>query len=623
MKRVFGLGVIVAACGSTAARPAPVAPAVAPAPAALATTEEIDRIEVAGVVTNPDGTRAAGATVALNSPNVQRAVDVTRTASDGAFRFKAPADSYALTVTSRLHAAVYVDVMKLETNVRLDIALGEDGFRATGHVTGGVPAGTRVTLSRISDYTADLFYTEVDDSGSFAVVLPDANYTAAIESDQYGAIGGLLSSAHPQAVIRAGKIGPAAPEVIAWIKRAAIPIATADPEHNVADLEPLGQLVGDARVVALGEATHGTREFFQLKHRVLEYLVAKKNCTVFSIEANFPESLAVNEYVLTGKGDPAKALAGMYFWTWDTEEVRDLIAWMRLWNSDPRHKKKVQFLGFDMQTATVGAQHVLAYLKKVDATFAGKLEAPLAPLASLQAERGVAKLPAADQEALARAVADLVAGFDANKARWIKRSSVAAWALARQEAVVVAQAEGERRGGVNGFAWRDQSMAANIRWIAERLPRNERIFVWAHNGHVNLDPTGTSMGSHLARDFGKDYLTVGFVFDHGHFQAMGQPPAPLGLTEHAVGPATDDNLAAAFHAAGLPLLALDLRTAPEGPATDWLASPHAMREAGAVFSTETIMTHPVALAERFHAVIFVDETTRARPNPTGERKPPP
>ena len=64
---------------------------------------------------------------------------------------------------------------------------------------------------------------------------------------------------------------------------------------------------------------------------------------------------------------------------------------------------------------------------------------------------------------------------------------------------MVAQAEGERRGGVNGFAWRDQSMAANIRWIAERLPRNERIFVWAHNGHVNLDPTGTSMGSHLAR----------------------------------------------------------------------------------------------------------------------------
>ena len=104
-----------------------------------------------------------------------------------------------------------------------------------------------------------------------------------------------------------------------------------------------------ARLVALGEATHGTREFFQLKHRMLEFLVSELGFTVFGIEATMPEAFDVNEFVLTGKGDPARALAGMYFWTWDTEEVLEMIRWMRNYNSDPRHEKKVKFYGFDAQ----------------------------------------------------------------------------------------------------------------------------------------------------------------------------------------------------------------------------------------------------------------------------------
>ena len=79
---------------------------------------------------------------------------------------------------------------------------------------------------------------------------------------------------------------------------------------------PLVDMVGDAHLVALGEATHGTREFFQLKHRILELLVRERGFNVFAIEATMPEAFAVNDYVLTGRGDPAKALAGLYFWTW-------------------------------------------------------------------------------------------------------------------------------------------------------------------------------------------------------------------------------------------------------------------------------------------------------------------
>src|ERR1700731_2659437 len=117
-------------------------------------------------------------------------------------------------------------------------------------------------------------------------------------------------------------------EVTSWFKSAAIPLDSTSPESGLDDLRQLQSTIGDARIVAMGEATHGTREFFQLKHRMLEFLVGRMGFTVFGIEANWPESLAVNDYVLNGNGDPAQALAGLYFWTWNTEEVLDLILWM-------------------------------------------------------------------------------------------------------------------------------------------------------------------------------------------------------------------------------------------------------------------------------------------------------
>jgi erythromycin esterase len=98
-------------------------------------------------------------------------------------------------------------------------------------------------------------------------------------------------------------------EVSAWFRSVAIPIDSISPQSAFDDLRPLQSTIGNARIVAMGEATHGTHEFFQLKHRMLEFLVERMGFTVFGIEANWPESLAVNDY-------PAEALAGLYFWTW-------------------------------------------------------------------------------------------------------------------------------------------------------------------------------------------------------------------------------------------------------------------------------------------------------------------
>lgn len=156
--------------------------------------------------------------------------------------------------------------------------------------------------------------------------------------------------------------GARAPEPENWIRAHAIPLQTVEAGHGFDDLQPLAKVVGDARIVALGEATHGTREFFQLKHRLIEFLASQKGFTIFSIEANMPEAHRVNDFVLNGNGDPKQLLKGMYFWTWDTEEVLDMILWMREFNRSG--KGRIEFTGFDMQTPNVSMDIVRAFVKE-------------------------------------------------------------------------------------------------------------------------------------------------------------------------------------------------------------------------------------------------------------------
>ena len=162
---------------------------------------------------------------------------------------------------------------------------------------------------------------------------------------------GVLTAAEESARLAQEKA--AANAARAWLAANAIRLDTVEAGHGFADMQPLKKIVGQARIVSLGEATHGTREFFQLKHRMLEFLATEMGFNIFSIEANMPEAYRLNDYVLNGTGDPAQLIHGMYFWTWDTQEVLDMVRWMREFNKSG--KGPVQFTGFDMQTPDVAA----------------------------------------------------------------------------------------------------------------------------------------------------------------------------------------------------------------------------------------------------------------------------
>jgi erythromycin esterase-like protein len=192
-----------------------------------------------------------------------------------------------------------------------------------------------------------------------------------------GILVGILSVTALMPPFKASAQFPASPDaapesVVNWIRERAIPLKTVDAGKGFADMEPLRATVGDARLVELGEATHGTREFFQLKHRMLEFLATEMGFSIFSIEANMPEAYRLNEYVLTGKGNPAALLKGMYFWTWDTEEVLGMISWMREFNASG--KGRLQFTGFDMQTTQIAGPLVAEFAKANDADLAETID---------------------------------------------------------------------------------------------------------------------------------------------------------------------------------------------------------------------------------------------------------
>ena len=113
--------------------------------------------------------------------------------------------------------------------------------------------------------------------------------------------------------------------VLTWMKEQAIPVATLDPQAPLEDLVPFEQVVGNASIIGLGEASHGAHEFFVMKHRLLEFLVERMDFTMFAMEMGWMSAQRINEYVQTGRGDARELLKGNGYGIWNTEEVLDVI----------------------------------------------------------------------------------------------------------------------------------------------------------------------------------------------------------------------------------------------------------------------------------------------------------
>src|SRR5690349_6392487 len=194
--------------------------------------------------------------------------------------------------------------------------------------------------------------------------------------------------------------------------------------------------------------------------------------SVFATEASMPEAFRLNDYVRRGEGDPKELLKGMYFWTWNTQEVLDMILWMREYNASGRGP--VQFTGFDMQYSRVAVPIARAFLTKAEpaylpvanSAFAKALVADQTRRASLST---VAEIRAVFEHMSGKR-ADYLASYPKEEVDW-----------AIQNARIILQSV-ESMAGITS---RDESMAVNAAWILDNAPAGSKIVLWAHNGHVN------------------------------------------------------------------------------------------------------------------------------------------
>src|SRR5215813_6337153 len=201
-------------------------------------------------------------------------------------------------------------------------------------------------------------------------------------------------------------------EAVAWLRANALPLASVEPGSPFHDLAPLRPMLSKARVISLGESTHGTREFFKLKQRLIEYCVAELGFTIIAFEANYGSMLAVNDYVLYGKGDIADVIApGVGFAIYDTEEVLALVEWVRGWNLT--HARKVQFHGLDMQSSPPAALHLLAYLERVAPELAATSERALGPLGSQFTSFALSRHSAPVRERISAHIRSVIEAFEA------------------------------------------------------------------------------------------------------------------------------------------------------------------------------------------------------------------
>jgi erythromycin esterase len=418
---------------------------------------------------------------------------------------------------------------------------------------------------------------------------------------------------------RKGQVSAAPSEVTEWIREYAVSLKSVTASAGFDDFALLREWIGDARVVGLGEATHSTREFFQLKHRLVEFLVSELGFTLFMLEANFPESLALNRYVLCGEGDSRHSLTSGRCWSWDCDEIFELIEWMRRWNAE--HERKVFFYGVDMQTSAPAAMYLLEYLQRHESSAYSRLRDGLLPLAIDPDAREWASRSDAEKEDVREAINDAVATLDA-----LKPSSVEEryeLGIARLHAEVLRQRE---------QMWiqqsvedvRDRAMAENVCALLDLHGPRTKAVIWAHNSHVRAHqsvglrdeyPPTKMLGQYLRERFLGDYMTFGLAFDHGSFNAEDGNHLIRESTVSSVPGTLDATLADA----GPPIFALDLRALP-GEVQDWFAQGQASRSIGTFYAADFDEISWTRMDTRalFDALLFVRETSAARLGPCAD-----
>ncbi len=307
-------------------------------------------------------------------------------------------------------------------------------------------------------------------------------------------------------------------KIISWLTQNSFPIRDLELGKGFSDLQPLKKILQDVQVIGMGEATHGTREFFQFKARLVEFLVSEMGFTALALESTFSNCEPVNDYILSGNGDLYSALTQQGYSVWDTEEFADLLMWLREYNRKVSDERKVHFYGIDfIAFPIVGADKTIAYFKSFAPAQAYTADSILHMLANKKGDSSTII-----------SLNRLIKYFLMNKDKLVLASSLDQWEQTSKYLEVIEQRNSIFYGVPASLQVprqsRDEYMTNLFFYVIQKERPNVKIMFWAHNGHVGIDtlddyPGGKTIGYNLRQTFGKKYYAIGLQCNEGTYLA--------------------------------------------------------------------------------------------------------
>jgi erythromycin esterase-like protein len=413
---------------------------------------------------------------------------------------------------------------------------------------------------------------------------------------------------------------------------------TAQPLTGAAgDLDSLLELVGDARCVLVGEATHGTHEFYRLRAELTRRLIRERGFSAVAAEADWPDAYRANRYVrgLGRDGDAVESLAGFQrfpAWMWRNTDVVDFIGWLRDHNDGLAEPEKVGFYGLDLYSLHSSTAAVLAYLDRTDPEAAKRARHRYACFEQFGEDPqlyGYATSSGMSSDCERQVVAQLV-DLQRRRGELLARDGLTAedeQFEAEQNARVVKNAEEYYRamfaGRVSSWNLRDTHMMDTLDAVLAHLDRRRggraRVVVWAHNSHVG-DARATQMGRGGELNIGQlarqrhpgETCLIGFSTYAGTVTAASEWDAVA--ERKTVRPGLPRSIEELFHRVGVPRFLL--RLGELGEVAGALQEPRLERAIGVIYMPETErMSHyfDVRLPQQFDAIVHVDHTRALEP----------
>lgn len=406
------------------------------------------------------------------------------------------------------------------------------------------------------------------------------------------------------------------------------------PPERADEFGALFDRFGDAEVVLLGEATHGTSEFYRARSAITRHLIKEHGFTVVAVEADWPDAARIDGYVRHHAKRPRRAESFIRFptWMWRNAEVLEFADWLRGYNEGKPAERQASFHGLDVYSLSESIHSVITYLDHVDPEASRRARQRYGCLSPWQDDparygQSVAhgRVDPCEEGAIAE-LKDLLA----RRLDWIEKDGEA-WFDAAQNARIVRAAERYYRamyiGSNESWNLRDRHMFDTLQSLIAHRGFGTKAIVWAHNSHVG-NAAATGMGwrgqfniGELSRiSYGDGAVLVGFGTDTGRVAAASDWGGDMEIK--IVRPARTDSYEGAFRRTGIARALVDWRGADKSQLRELLRTPRLERAIGVVYRPETeLYSHyfEAVLSEQFDAWVWFEQTSPV--TPLGHDKP--